>query len=193
MPIFLVRGDFVPAAPPLRARSRGPAIPAPLARLTRRARSLPIAAAALVLALTASPAYADGTFFFGYTPKPTARPARGFAVGFNMAVVGFEFEYSNTDKVDSANAPGLKTYMFNGLVMTPGSAFQAYATAGAGFYNEANLDNSDTSFGTNLGAGVKFRIAGPLRMRLDYRVFRLSDSAIEKTSQRFYAGANVAF
>lgn len=149
--------------------------------------------ALLLMLAMAAPAFADGTFFFGYTPKPTARPARGFAVGFNMAVVGFEFEYSNTDRVDSANAPGLKTYMFNGLLMTPTTAFQAYVTAGAGFYNEANLNNSETSFGTNFGGGLKFRLAGPLRMRLDYRVFRLSDSAIEKTSQRFYAGANVAF
>src|SRR5688572_25533380 len=34
-----MRGDFVPAAPPLRARSRGPLCPTPLARLTRAARS----------------------------------------------------------------------------------------------------------------------------------------------------------
>lgn len=40
MASFFQRGDFVPAAPSLRVRSRGPRRPAPLSRLTRAARSL---------------------------------------------------------------------------------------------------------------------------------------------------------
>lgn len=146
----------------------------------------------LILALCPTPAAADATFFFGYAPKPSGRPVRGFALGATMAVVGFEFEYSNTSEKEIPTAPGLKTYMFNAAVMSP-TSFQVYLTGGGGLYTESVLEQSDTSFGTNIGGGVKFSLAGPLRLRLDYRVFFLSGDAIEKSSHRFYAGANVAF
>ena len=146
----------------------------------------------LILALCPTPASADATFFFGYAPKPSGRPVRGFAVGATMAVIGFEFEYANTSEKEVPTAPGLKTYMFNAAVMSP-TSFQVYLTGGGGLYTETVLEQSDTSFGTNIGGGVKFSLAGPLRLRLDYRVFFLSGDAIEKSSHRFYAGANVAF
>ena len=148
--------------------------------------------ATLILALCPTPAAADATFFFGYAPKPSGRPVRGFALGATMAVVGFEFEYSNTDETEIPTAPGLKTYMFNILLASPTSV-QVYATAGGGLYTERVLDQSNTAFGTNFGGGVKFKLAGPLRLRIDYRIFALSGEAVEKSSQRFYAGANVAF
>jgi opacity protein-like surface antigen len=150
------------------------------------------ALATLILAVCPTPAAADATFFFGYAPKPSGRPVRGFAVGATMAIVGFEFEYSNTDEKEIPTAPGLKTFMFNVLLASP-TSFQVYATAGGGLYTESVLDQSQTAFGTNFGGGVKFSLAGPLRLRLDYRVFALSGDALEKSSQRFYAGANVAF
>jgi hypothetical protein len=146
----------------------------------------------LILALFPAPASADGTFFFGYAPKPEGRLARGFALGATMAIIGFEFEYSNTEELEIPAAPGLKTYMFNVLLASPTSV-QVYFTAGGGLYNESLLDQSDTSFGTNFGGGVKFPLAGPLRLRVDYRVFALSGNPIEKSSHRLYAGANVAF
>ncbi|HET9271321.1 MAG TPA: hypothetical protein VFO31_24260 [Vicinamibacterales bacterium] len=146
----------------------------------------------LILALCPTPAAADATFFFGYAPKPSGRPVRGFALGATMAIVGFEFEYSNTSEKEVPTAPGLKTYMFNAAVMSP-TSFQVYLTGGGGIYNESVLEQSETSFGTNIGGGVKFSLAGPLRLRLDYRVFFLSGDATEKSSQRFYAGANIAF
>lgn len=145
------------------------------------------------LALFPAPASADGTFFYGYAPKPAGRPARGFALGATMAIVGFEFEYSNIDQVESRSAAGLKTYMFNGLIVSPTSAVQVYLTAGGGIYNQALGEVSNTGFGTNFGGGIKFTLAGPLRIRLDYRVFAQSGDAIDKTTQRFYGGANVSF
>ena len=72
---------------------------------------------------------------------------------------------------------------------------QLYATIGGGCYRIRfePLDVQDTGFGTNLGGGVKIDLVGPLRLRLDYRVFKLSDQfddrGIDETSQRFYAGA----
>ena len=148
--------------------------------------------ATLILALCPTPAAADATFFFGYAPKPSGRPVRGFGLGATMAVVGFEFEYSNTDETEIPTAPGLKTYMFNIQLATPTSV-QVYATAGGGLYTERVLEASGTAFGTNFGGGVKFKLAGPLRLRIDYRIFALSGEAVEKSSHRFYAGANVAF
>ena len=112
----------------------------------------------LILALCPTPASADATFFFGYAPKPSGRPVRGFAVGATMAVVGFEFEYSNTSEKEVPTAPGLKTYMFNAAVMSP-TSFQVYLTGGGGLYTESVLEQSDTSFGTNIGGGVKFSLA----------------------------------
>jgi opacity protein-like surface antigen len=145
------------------------------------------------LALFPAAASADGTFFYGWAPKPEGRLARGFAVGGNMSFVGIEFEYSNIDQVETLAVPGLKTFMFNGVLATPTQAVQLYVTAGGGLYRESLSDQSDTGFGTNFGAGVKFSVAGPLRIRIDYRVFRIGGDAVDKSVQRFYAGANVAF
>ena len=38
-------------------------------------------------------AFADLTAFLGVTPTPNSRPARGFAVGMGLLIVGFEFEH----------------------------------------------------------------------------------------------------
>jgi hypothetical protein len=148
--------------------------------------------ATLILAVSPAPASADATVFFGYSPTPAGRPARGFAFGASVAIVGFEFEYSNTSESATQLAPGLKTYMFNISLQSP-TNFQVYFTAGGGFYNEGLGDVSDTSFGTNFGGGVKIPLAGPVRLRLDYRLFALSGEAIEKSNHRFYAGANFRF
>ena len=69
--------------------------------------------------------------------------------------------------------------MFNGLVQTPKGIVpkvQLYATIGGGYYRmrfEA-LDIQETGFGTNVGGGAKIELVGPLRLRLDYRVFKLT-------------------
>ena len=92
--------------------------------------------------------------------------------------------------------------MFNGLVQTPRGIVpkvQLYATIGGGYYRIRfePFDVQDTGFGTNVGGGVKIDLVGPLRLRLDYRIFKLTDQfddrGIDSTSQRFYAGANLAF
>ena len=40
---------------------------------------------------------------------------------------------------------------------------------------------------------MKIRVLGPVRLRLDYRVFQLKGEPLYATYQRFYAGANIAF
>ena len=85
--------------------------------------------------------------------------------------------------------------MFNLLLQTPFavSRLQFYATVGGGMYQERLLGQEDTGFGTNVGGGVKISLAGPLRLRLDYRAFRLGDGTLHRTPQRAYAGLNIAF
>jgi hypothetical protein len=83
--------------------------------------------------------------------------------------------------------------MFNGLLSTPTTGFQLYGTIGGGVYRERFGELTETSFGTNFGGGAKVTLVGPLRLRVDYRVFNLRGGAVHKTPQRFYVGANLRF
>ena len=151
--------------------------------------------ALLVGLLIPSNAYADLTAFFGVNPTPVNRPVRGFAVGAGLLIVGFEFEYANTSDDEVLGAPKLQTYMFNGLVQTPVpiAGMQFYGTAGGGGYREALFDTSETHVGYNIGGGIKMSLAGPLRLRFDYRVFTLKGEPRYSNPQRFYAGINLKF
>jgi hypothetical protein len=147
------------------------------------------------LVVCASQARADATLFIGSATTPGARMARGFAFGGGLVVLGFEFEYSDTREDLADGAPSLRTGMGNILLQTPLAiaGFQPYFTSGAGGYRET-LDNvSETHIGANIGGGVKMRIAGPLRARFDYRVFRLRGEPLYPTVHRFYAGVNLGF
>jgi hypothetical protein len=150
-----------------------------------------------VAALTAWPraAAADVTAFIGITPTPENRALRGVAFGFGLLVVGFEFEYANTVEDLLAGLPGLQTGSANVLVQTPIdiARMQFYGTGGAGLYRERLGTTRETSYGTNVGGGAKVRVIGPLKVRLDYRIFRLEGDPLHQTYQRFYAGANVSF
>jgi hypothetical protein len=156
-----------------------------------RYRLLPLIAVVL-LAATPRAAHADLTVFFGATPKPAARSAQGFAIGVSLVVIGFEFEYARTAEQSASGAPALGTGMLNGMVMTP-TKTQLYLTAGGGLFRETLSAASTTSFGTNIGGGIKFPLLGPIRLRVDYRVFNLRGSPLYPTPQRIYVGANLAF
>ncbi|HXW05047.1 MAG TPA: outer membrane beta-barrel protein [Vicinamibacterales bacterium] len=151
----------------------------------------------ILLALLAFPARAaaDFTAFLGSNFTPSNRLTTGLGVGMGLIIVGFEFEYANTREDLSELAPGLRTFMFNGLLQTPFpiGGMQFYGTAGGGVYHETQQDDSETNFGVNVGGGVKVSLAGPLRLRFDYRVFTLSGDARHTKPQRFYAGLNLKF
>lgn len=139
------------------------------------------------------PAFADATVFMGFLNKPENRMTRGFSAGIGLLVVGFEFEYSNATEDLVKGHPALQTGMGNMLVQTPFSRLQFYGTAGGGLYRERLGDQQETNVGVNFGGGVKFGLLGPLRARLDYRVFNLRGEPIHPTVQRFYAGLNLKF
>lgn len=166
-------------------------------KLVTRARAVaPIFFAALtLLAITATPARADITAFLGMSPTPERHTVKGFSGGLSLLVVGFEFEYSHLGEDTAEALPGLKTYSGNVLVQTPVEikGTQFYGTAGGGGYQEYLGLRDEKHFGLNFGGGIKVRVLGPVRLRLDYRVFRLKGEPLHPTYQRFYAGANLAF
>ncbi len=154
----------------------------------------PLATAALLLVI-AAPAFADATAFLGTTTTPANRAVKGFGIGSGFAVVAFEFEYADTSEDLSAGAPSFRTGMGNVLLQTPFAihGFQPYFTTGGGVFHESLGAISETSFAANTGGGVKISLAGPLRARVDYRLFRLSGDPLFETVNRVYAGLNIKF
>jgi hypothetical protein len=143
----------------------------------------------------AQPASADMTAFLGTNSTPSNRLAKGLAVGTGLLIVGFEFEYAHTNEDLAKAAPSLRTFMFNGLLQTPVpiAGMQFYGTMGGGVFRETLTDFSETNLGINVGGGVKITLAGPLRLRLDYRVHTLHGSPLYRNPRRFYAGVNLKF
>ena len=151
--------------------------------------------AAAFLLLSAAPAVADVTGFLGANTTPENRRTQGFAVGAGLLLLGVEFEYGNTPDDLESLSPSLKSYMGNVLLQTPFAilGLQPYVTSGAGVYRETLRESAKTGFALNNGAGVKINLIGPLRLRVDYRVFKLGDGARHSPAHRIYAGLNLKF
>jgi hypothetical protein len=163
-------------------------------RLTRR-RVAHLLCATLLLMLVSSPAVADATLFIGSTTTPSNRPAKGFALGVGLLVVGFEFEFAQTGENDVEAAPALRTGMGNVLLQTPiaVAGMQFYLTTGGGVFRETLGERQETHLGFNTGGGAKVSLLGPIRARFDYRVFKLRGEPLYSTVHRVYAGLNLAF
>ena len=167
----------------------------------RHIRAIALAALGLLILAPAS-AYADATLFLGANTSPSNRTAKGFAIGAGLLVLGFEFEYADTTDDVPTRAPALKTYMGNLLLQSPVAFFgvQPYFTVGGGVYHEELQDLRTTAlaldnngFGMNTGGGVKISLIGPVRLRVDYRVFSLKQNAYTTPAHRIYAGINLKF
>jgi hypothetical protein len=151
--------------------------------------------AALVTAATAIPASADATVFIGSTMTPENRAVKGASIGVGLLVIGFEFEYADSGESELDAAPALRTGMGNVLVQTPipVAGMQFYFTTGAGGYREKLDTHQETHVGFNTGGGAKITLLGPIRARLDYRVFKFRGEPLHSTVHRVYAGLNLAF
>jgi hypothetical protein len=149
----------------------------------------------VLFVVLAAPARADVTAFIGANTTPSSRQVRGAAFGIGLLVIGVEFEYAATTDDPLENAPSLKTGMGNLILQTPISFFgvQPYFTTGGGFYRETLDLHQDTGVGLNTGGGVKISLIGPLRLRVDYRIFKLGSSALNSPAHRVYAGINLKF
>jgi hypothetical protein len=151
--------------------------------------------ATLLTLLIPARAFADFTGFIGVNTTPANRQTSGLAVGAGLLIVGFEFEYSATNEDASAGAPSLKFGMGSLLLQTPIAigGIQPYFETGGGFYEEALGGRSDSGFALGTGGGAKISLAGPLRLRVDYRVIKLGSGALASPAHRIYAGLNLKF
>jgi hypothetical protein len=148
-----------------------------------------------LIAFTPSIARADATAFLGRNSAGDDRDGtRGFAFGVSLLVVGFEFEYANSNEDLTSATPALRTTSGNVFVQTFGlPGFQLYLTTGGGMYREKLANDEETAFLLNNGGGIKITVAGPVRARIDYRVFSLKGNPRHSTVHRVYAGVNFAF
>lgn len=151
------------------------------------------ASTVLLLLVASVPASADATIFIGSTTTPASRLNRGFAIGASLVIVGFEFEYAHTSEELAQLAPSLTTGMGNAYLQTPVGRFQFYGLLGAGFYREGLISERETNTASAVGGGVKISLAGPLRVRLDYRLFNLRGQPRHDQVHRVYAGLNLMF
>jgi hypothetical protein len=151
--------------------------------------------AVLLFLAHARVARADVTAFLGLNTTPTNHQARGVALGFGFLIVGFEFEYANSPEDETDDTPGLRSGMGNVLLQTPFpiGGFQFYFTTGTGIYRERLGEHEETDIGFNTGGGVKWTLAGPIRLRGDYRAFKLHGDPLHSVVHRVYVGLNVAF
>lgn len=155
-----------------------------------------IAVAVLALGLLVArpaPAAADLTGFLGVSSTPSSRSAKGVSIGIGLVIVGFEFEYSKISEDEQKAAPSLTTGSGNIVFMTPSFKLQLYGTTGGGVYHEEWRNFGTTHFARNIGGGAKIALFGPIRARIDYRIFSLSGSPIVKRYQRVYGGLSLSF
>ena len=78
------------------------------------------------------------------------------------------------------------------IALAYNQVIELFPTGGGG-YRETLFDVSETNVGWNVGGGAKMKLVGPVRLRLDYRVFHLQGQPLHPQVQRFYAGLNVKF
>ena len=148
----------------------------------------------LLCLLMANRAAADVTGFVGANQTPSTRIVRGLALSFSFLFVGLEFEFSDTQENAGVRAPGLRTGMLNIQFHSPQiTRLVFYGTVGGGMYQERLSGQNTTSFGSNLGGGVKMPLGGPLGLRIDHRIFLLQGSPSIKHPQRTYLGLNLEF
>ena len=131
------------------------------------------------LLATAAPARADATLFAGALSAGGGRSVVGGSIGLfareTRSVIGFEIDYTRTLGGARTTSPRISTFGGSLLVQVPivDRRMNAYAAFGGTLYQEATPDDKSAGGAFNVGGGVKVTLAGPLKLRLDYRFFRV--------------------
>lgn len=163
--------------------------------------------AVMALTLSAAPAVAQTqesgvsiTTLAGVAIAPGPHPATGIAVGLRPqpGPISLEFEYSRSRSGVVGGEPGILTLAGNILVQPSRqrSRFQFYGTFGVGLYAlPSGHDVSEPESARNIGGGTKIALAGPLKLRMDYRAFLLARLPGETHSNehRVYVGIVAGF
>jgi hypothetical protein len=165
----------------------------------------------LALTLSDAPAVAQTwespvnmTGFAGVAVASGPHPANGVAVGLKPqpGPVSLEFEYSRSRRDQVAGVLAIETLACNILVQPSRqrSRFQFYGTFGVGLYAPLHdpsrrrggvHQSSEPDSARNIGGGAKVTLAGPLKLRMDYRAFFLAGG--ESNQHRFYVGIVTGF
>lgn len=157
---------------------------------------------ALIVAVPSGARAADAAVLLGLMTLNGPRPAIGVAIGHAPSVAGFEIEYLATlgrGSADQSVAGGI----FGNLIVQPVMIgnLQPFAIVGLGIWGETFADGAGTgvSGAKDIGGGIKVRLADPLKLRLDYRLFLVGSapdaSRLPSTTrpQRISAGLHVVF
>jgi hypothetical protein len=162
----------------------------------RRNRAAVLVATIAAWLVASTPASADITAFLGLSGGPSMRGSWGVAVGVGFVIVGIEFEYADTSESVENAAPRIRTGSMDLLLQSPMAigGVQLYGAAGAGGYHQDLGTLSETNASVNFGGGVKINLVGPLRLRVDYRLFRFLGSPIGGGNvSRVFVGGNFKF
>jgi hypothetical protein len=142
----------------------------------------------------------NATVFAGVAMTPDPHGAIGVAVGVRprLTAVSLEFEYSRSGSDAAERVPAIVTFSVNFLLQFPvqRSRYQFYGTLGVGVYGLLrDNENSEPDGVQNVGGGAKITVAGPLKLRVDYRAFRLAPIPGEyhANEHRVYAGVVAGF
>ncbi len=156
-------------------------------------RAVSVALLAILPGTAADRAFADMTVFAGGTTT-ASRTTFGATLGLSLQPVGLEFEYADASSDRRAGSRALRTGLFNLMLSFPsGGRIRVYGTAGAGVYRESLAERARTGVAAGGGGGIYLRLAGPFRIRLDYRLLALRGAGLHRRPRRVYAGLDMAF
>jgi hypothetical protein len=128
------------------------------------------------------------------------RPAIGGAVGYCLESVCVETEYARTFENSVSRAPAVSTLGFRFLVLfrSPVQHIKLYGVYGVGMHLEkGRYANEGVNEYRNLGGGGLLTLAGPLELRLEYRLLILRgldhDPPFQWHPQYLSTGLTVSF
>ncbi len=162
----------------------------------RRPLPLLLAAALATLTVLCTPrdAQADLTAFVGTFRTTENQPVRGVSLGMKILLVGIELEYAFAPEDTEKRLSSIQEGSAALIAETPTGRVKLYGLAGAGVYRERLGDVTvANSWSLHIGGGLKIGLAGPIGIRVDYRLVTLNGRATDKQQQRLYAGLNLNF
>src|SRR5690606_25954591 len=146
-------------------------------------------------------ARADATVLIGLTSVDTVRPPFAFSFGYRPSAVGVEVEYLTTKPGDYSAGGSFGSVIVQRLTIAQAHIF---VVAGAGVWGAGFEAGKRTRLcsAVTVGGGALLHVTGPLKLRPDYRLFRLGEVSKEeigaispsrKHPQRIAAGLSVRF